>query len=720
MKEYGEKQIGCSIPFNNKHGTCWLISILVIFFYGDSSSTCVQHKLNTTIINEENIILLNYILPNDIVKQYYDKQRNIEEEFINLMNKLQHIYRIKRADELKLSTSEDSTPKHRQVLSDELETDFTKLFILLLDDTHKQRKIDTQNRYGVNIQHEFFLVNILSCLFLNRLIEFKYFAVNTLIDIDLLKNTIGILIHMNGHLCSFYICNNTMKFCNNHKIIDYNWLALFNKCNELKNENYNIYMEKGMRTGPFIYSNNTKYYFNRLIPYEERVSIDDSDIENYRIIYGFNYLSYYNNADYSNFKKETCGYYLKYYTYLNNIEKYIEFINECRIDNNNINNTVLYNINLLTVAYDKNQKDIFNYLLSLNINLNMQTLKSNTILYKVCEKGDYTTLDLLLTKSDINIDVNLKNEIGDTPLHVACANGHSRVVDLLTKSDIDIDVNLKNEIGDTPLHVACANGHSRVVDLLTKSDIDIDVNLKNEIGDTPLHVACANGHSRVVDLLTKSDIDIDVNLKNEIGDTPLHVACYQGYKNKSYGDIVNLLTNKSDIDVNLTNANGDIALHIACNLNLVKIFKILVNKLDKKDINIIDKNGNTSLHIACAKGHYNIVESIINKMDKKKDIHIKDKDGNTALHIACANGYNNIVELLLNKIHDINVNIRNNTLNTPLHLACVYSRNEVIRSLLKLRQSININLQNELSNTPLDIVTMLNNNEMVQLLTNRL
>ena len=183
IEEYGEKKIGCDIPFNNKHGTCWLISILVIFFYGDSSSTCVQHKLNTTIINEENIRLLNYILPNSIVKQYDDGQRNIEEEFTNLMNKLQHIYRIKRADELKLSTSEDSTPRTRQVLSDQLETDFTKLFILLLDDTRKQNKIDTTNRFGANIQHEFFLVNILSCLFLNRLIEFKYFAVNTVIDI---------------------------------------------------------------------------------------------------------------------------------------------------------------------------------------------------------------------------------------------------------------------------------------------------------------------------------------------------------------------------------------------------------------------------------------------------------------------------------------------------------------------------------------------------------
>jgi hypothetical protein len=66
---------------------------------------------------------------------------------------------------------------------------------------------------------------------------------------------------MTNHECSFFICQNQLKFCNNDKIINYNWIKLFNICNTLTESKtkYNIYLKyRSVRVerGPFIYVNN--------------------------------------------------------------------------------------------------------------------------------------------------------------------------------------------------------------------------------------------------------------------------------------------------------------------------------------------------------------------------------------------------------------------------------------------------------------------------------
>ena len=65
-------------------------------------------------------------------------------------------------------------------------------------------------------------------------------------------------------------------FCNNNKIIGYNWIKLFNVCNALteSKKKYNIYIHFVAETkGPFIYVDNKMIYFNKKnIVYKENTS----------------------------------------------------------------------------------------------------------------------------------------------------------------------------------------------------------------------------------------------------------------------------------------------------------------------------------------------------------------------------------------------------------------------------------------------------------------
>ncbi|KAF8463355.1 ankyrin repeat-containing domain protein, partial [Kalaharituber pfeilii] len=77
---------------------------------------------------------------------------------------------------------------------------------------------------------------------------------------------------------------------------------------------------------------------------------------------------------------------------------------------------------------------------------------------------------------------------GKTPLHYAAEvhNNESTVRLLLDHSDIDI--NLADKDGKTPLHCAVERRSKSTVRLLLDHS-DIDINLADKDGKTPLHYA---------------------------------------------------------------------------------------------------------------------------------------------------------------------------------------------------------------------------------------
>jgi len=133
---------------------------------------------------------------------------------------------------------------------------------------------------------------------------------------------------------------------------------------------------------------------------------------------------------------------------------------------------------------------------------------------------------------------------GKTPLWNACKSGNVKIVRVLLElfahykysgeGRYPVNHQDSHHIYQTPLSIACENGHLQVVLELLKNT-KIKVNLATNDGRTPLFIACQEGRLEIAKALLK-DSRVDVHQTDKNRATPLSVACEHGHK-----DIVKML-----------------------------------------------------------------------------------------------------------------------------------------------------------------------------------
>jgi len=142
-------------------------------------------------------------------------------------------------------------------------------------------------------------------------------------------------------------------------------------------------------------------------------------------------------------------------------------------------------------------------------------------IHSAVKAGNVLLTELLIAKA--GGEVNIENEDGSTPLHLASENGHVEVANILIQAGGEVN---KKDVADrTPLHWASGNGHAEVVKSLIQGGGE--VNKKDWNKETPLHWASAEGFVEVVNILIKAGAE--VNLQTRIGNTPLHDASVCGH-----------------------------------------------------------------------------------------------------------------------------------------------------------------------------------------------
>ncbi|XP_027198545.2 protein phosphatase 1 regulatory subunit 16A-like [Dermatophagoides pteronyssinus] len=105
-------------------------------------------------------------------------------------------------------------------------------------------------------------------------------------------------------------------------------------------------------------------------------------------------------------------------------------------------------------------------------------------------------------------DINLKDEQGATPLHIAAANGYLSVIEFLIDNNASIDecdIDLWQ-----PIHAAACWGHIDVVEFLVQNGADLEARTKN--GEIPFDI-CEDPDlkSRILQLKTEIDAKKAVN-----------------------------------------------------------------------------------------------------------------------------------------------------------------------------------------------------------------
>jgi ankyrin repeat protein len=95
-----------------------------------------------------------------------------------------------------------------------------------------------------------------------------------------------------------------------------------------------------------------------------------------------------------------------------------------------------------------------------------------------------------------NIELNLRDAKGNTPVHLAAKEGSADTLKALLKPP-GMDLNPRNAKGNTPAHLAAKAGRVETLEVLLKCP-GIDVEQKNQQGETVLQIASKNSRLRPV------------------------------------------------------------------------------------------------------------------------------------------------------------------------------------------------------------------------------
>jgi predicted LPLAT superfamily acyltransferase len=142
-----------------------------------------------------------------------------------------------------------------------------------------------------------------------------------------------------------------------------------------------------------------------------------------------------------------------------------------------------------------------------------------TFLLYACHQGKVDVVEALVAAGS---DVNMQDQEGRAPLHLAATWGSREVVDALLRLGADIEA--VDTYGHTPLLVASMSGCKEMVDALLK--LGANVRAANDDGFTAAHLASMYGNVEVLTSLLAAGADIEAT--EYAGYTPLLTAAEWG------------------------------------------------------------------------------------------------------------------------------------------------------------------------------------------------
>ena len=381
----------------------------------------------------------------------------------------------------------------------------------------------------------------------------------------------------------------------------------------------------------------------------------------------------------------------------------------------------------LHLAAAEGYEGLIGFLIERKANVNIKNASGATPLHEAVRSGKTGAMRMLVTSG---AHINAQDAKGNSVLHLAApVQEHQAIIKHLL--DNDADSNLRDDHGDSPLHVLISlNRKPEVVQTLLFAG-DVDISARNAAGQTPLCLAVQEGRTALIPLLLSKGADIfaadnagvtpfdyamkargpvldaiitpeTVTQKDGAGNTILHLAV----KNRGDASLVaKILAQKAD--VNARNRGGDTALHIAVRMNLKETGEyILAN-----GANIFYHNSANESPLYIALTH---PSGVVQWMFTPATVKAHDGLGNTMLHYVALWRMDKHIPFIISK--GVSTEAANATGETPLFWAVKYDGASTVQALLAAKA--NLHARDSLGNTVLHAAVRWNAKNAVAALLN--
>ncbi|CAL8248907.1 unnamed protein product [Merluccius merluccius] len=278
-------------------------------------------------------------------------------------------------------------------------------------------------------------------------------------------------------------------------------------------------------------------------------------------------------------------------------------------------------LNILHCAVINNHTEIVEYIVEDLQMKELDKLKASvhTAFGLAAEHGCVEMLCMLMSPS-YEMATARPNKNGDTPLHLAAANGHLDGVEILLQNFETRDE--VNGAGETALYLAAERGHEECARVLLQAGCDPNIITLTE--RSPLHPVAERGDASLLTLLL--DHQAQTDFQDQHLEAPLHLAV----KNCHIPAIYMLL--EADCNLHVTDKRSQTAMHLAAELARVDIVEMLLKA--GLDLTICDKHQKTALGVAARADEVVIVDMII-KAERYNAWKAAHPELNENLHSQC-------------------------------------------------------------------------------------
>lgn len=276
---------------------------------------------------------------------------------------------------------------------------------------------------------------------------------------------------------------------------------------------------------------------------------------------------------------------------------------------------------------------------------------------------------------DKGINVNLKNNRGQSLLHLAILSKFEKLSEVIINHGADLEI--RDRDGNTALLLATKQSKDWVSRTLISKNARI--NLKNNAGETPLYLSIKNNLQEVTEALLKRQADFNrvfeiSKIRNEgsVGDRMAQALAILGIREKQSSLVQAALKNRPDVGYLAASTYPNV-LREAARKNNAEVFWVLIEKDPSRKL---QPQGLSALHIAIDEKNVEITKQLLDKLINLKS---KTAQGISPFHYAARTGFANGLDALTKRF---DINMQDEQGNTALHHAVEGNQADMIRALI--------------------------------------